>query len=449
MGKVVTWLWYPLVLTIPFSVRLFITGPTGFAEYQSVFLYASDIVLLCFVLSMLPKLLQSFKTLPGKRSLLIFLGFAVVSVVSCSLLVVGAVAFARLLLFVFAAIGGGALLRESRVLKTTLVLVSLLALFQATVAIMQFTAQGSVGLKMLGESPISVADPGTAKVTVEGAHLIRAYGTLPDPNILAGFLLVGLLALGYLFLKADKGLYVDAFDITKSISANFQRYLSSWLLYARIVTASAMFIVLMGLIFTFSRSGWASAALSMVLLLILAGRNSVRATGRFVALLLIIGGVLLFFFSSLILPRTSLRAAEPSVSYRLEYAHIGLETTVAHPLFGTGIGNQVQTSFDEGRYAVHGMKRAWEYQPVHNLYLLIASEIGIIGALAFCFFLVIVMKRLATQKSLEAAFALSLLAGLLMFGLFDHFLWDLQAGRLMFWLAVALSLSQKPSSFNG
>lgn len=442
MQKTATYLWYLLVLTLPFGIRTFISGPASFNEYASIFFYASDIAMILFVALVLPGLLKDVRALPWKGTLLAVVLLAGVSVLSSSSPALSLVAFVRLMLCVGVAAGARRLLRESRVLHTTLVLIGLLALFQGTVAIMQFTGQGPLGLGVLGESPISIADPGTAKVTVEGAKLIRAYGTMPDPNILAGFLSVGLAALAYLFIKADKGLYIDSWDNARSISVNFQSYMMSKLLYGRIVASAAMCIVSMGLIFTFSRSGWASAALGMMLMLILSARVSVRAAGRFLALLLILAGSLYYFFAPLITARASLSADEPSVSYRVEYTKIGLESIGAHPFSGVGIGNQAQASVAEGRYAAHGMTRGWEHQPVHNLYLLIASEIGILGALAFCIFLVIVMKRLIPDKSLEAGLALALLVSLLAFGLFDHFLWDIQAGRLMFWLAIGVALSR-------
>jgi O-antigen ligase len=449
MQKIATYFWYLLVLAVPFGVRTFISGPASFNEYGSIFLYLSDIAVVLFVCLMLPGLLKDVRILPWKGTLLAFVVLAGVSLLSSSSFALSVVAFVRLGLLIGVAAGARRLLRESSVLYVTLVLVSLLALFQGAVAIMQFTGQGPLGLKVLGESPLSVADPGTAKITVEGAKFIRAYGTMPDPNILAGFLLIGLVALAYLFIKADKGLYVDAWDGSRSISVNFQKYLMSKLLYGRIVAASAMAIVSMGLIFTFSRSGWASVGLAMGAMLIVAARVSVRAAGRFLALLLILTGTLYYFFSPLIMARASLSADEPSVSYRVEYTKIGLESIGAHPLLGVGIGNQVQSSIGEGRYAAHGMTRGWESQPVHNLYLLIGSEIGILGALAFCIFLVIVMKRLVPDKSLEAGLALALLIGLLFFGLFDHFLWDIQAGRLMLWLAIGVALSRTDPGVKG
>jgi len=438
-------LWYLLLLTLPFSVRTFVSGPATFNEYASIFLYASDIALFLFVCAVLPGLFKSARALPWRGTLLAMLVFAGVSLIVASSLALGLVAFVRLLLCIGAAVGARQLLKDASVLNLTLVIIALLSLFQAAVAIMQFTGQGPLGLRVLGESPISVADPGTAKIMVEGVKLIRAYGTMPDPNILAGFLLIGLCALAYLFIKTDKGLYLDAFDQTKSISVNFQKYVMNRLLYGRIVASAAMFIIAMGLVFTFSRSGWACATLALVIMFISSARSAGRGAARFLALLLIIAGALYFFFSPFITARAGLSAGEPSVSYRVAYTKIGVESVIAHPILGVGIGGQVGASVAEGRYAAHGMTKAWESQPVHNLYLLIASEIGIFGALAFCIFLVIVMRRLVPDRSLEAGLALSLLVGLLTFGLFDHFLWDIQAGRLMLWLAIGIALSRTDS----
>jgi len=443
------YLWYLLILTIPFGVRFLISGPAPFSEYASIFLYASDVALILFTLSALPILIGDARGLRSRGSLIGFLAFALISVFVSSHVGLSLVALARLFLLAVAAVGARKLLGDNRVVIATCLLIGFLAFAQAMVAIMQFTAQGAVGLGLISESPISVFDPGTAKITVEGARLIRAYGTMPDPNVLAAFLLVGLCALGYLFLKADKGLYLDAFNQNQSVSVNFRRYLTSGLLYSRIVIAAAMFVVAMGLLFTFSRSGWAATALVMLVLLIMEMRRSLRSAGRFFALLTIMAGALYYFFSPLIIARASLSADEPSVSYRVAYGEIGLEMIGEHPLLGVGIGNQVQAAISDGRYEAHGMTKGWEHQPVHNLYLLVASEIGVIGALSFIAFLAIVMWWLVRQRgSSEASFAFALLLGLLAFGMFDHFLWDLQPGRLMLWLAIAVAIANGQQAIN-
>ena len=80
------------------------------------------------------------------------------------------------------------------------------------------------------------------------------------------------------------------------------------------------------------------------------------------------------------------------------------------------------------------------YQPVHNIYLLIYSETGILGITAFGLFLTFLIKDFIVNTKMEKLYHYSFLIMFLSFlfvGLFDHFLWTLQQGRLMFWLLCA------------
>lgn len=449
MPRINYWLWFALLLIAPFSVRTLIVGTDPFNEYLSVFLYISDIVLVLFVITLIPRIIPFARQAPAKFALFFFLTLAIVSLVSSSFAPESISAAIRLKLFVAAALGGAVLMVRRTAFIASAIVISIGALILATVGITQFTAQSAVGLKVLGESPIHVLDPGTAKITVEGATLIRSYSLMPDPNVFAGFLVVGLCALAYLFCTTDKGLYVDAFMPERSLQANARAYVKSPLLYARLVLAAAFFVVCMALVFTFSRSGWFSASVALIVFAVLQARVSIRSAARFGALLVISAGALYFFFSPLIMPRARVSTSEPSFSYRMEYAKIGVSQLTSHPLIGVGVGSGVSEGISEGRYAAHGMSHNWEHQPVHNLYLLIAAEIGVLGAAGFLVFVGIIKWRLLRQKgSIEAVFALSLLSGLLVFGFFDHFLWDLQPGRFMLWLAVALALAaiSRPSA---
>ena len=90
------------------------------------------------------------------------------------------------------------------------------------------------------------------------------------------------------------------------------------------------------------------------------------------------------------------------------------------------------------------MKNSWEFQPTHNLYILIAAEIGTLGLaafLAFVLFLVISNWQSVIGKfsgSLEIITNYQLLISILLFGLFDHFSWDLWQGQLMLWVILGI-----------
>ena len=81
------------------------------------------------------------------------------------------------------------------------------------------------------------------------------------------------------------------------------------------------------------------------------------------------------------------------------------------------------------------------YQPVHNIYLLVYSEIGIIGFVLFLLFigglLYEFVKRVKMRKMWDYSFLL-VTGSVLLIGLFDHFLLTIQQGRFVFWLSLAL-----------
>ncbi len=96
----------------------------------------------------------------------------------------------------------------------------------------------------------------------------------------------------------------------------------------------------------------------------------------------------------------------------------------------------------------------WHYQPAHNIYLLIASEIGVIGLLIFALFITQALKdgfcfnnnvsreTLLARKSLQHIL-IAIFVGFLIIGLFDHYFWTLQQGRLIFWLVLALIIANE------
>lgn len=75
---------------------------------------------------------------------------------------------------------------------------------------------------------------------------------------------------------------------------------------------------------------------------------------------------------------------------------------------------------------------SWIYQPVHNIYLLIAVETGIIALVIFLGFILIRLIRPITPITF-------LIIGFLILGLADHYFWTLHSGGVMFWLTLALA----------
>jgi O-antigen ligase len=107
----------------------------------------------------------------------------------------------------------------------------------------------------------------------------------------------------------------------------------------------------------------------------------------------------------------------------------------AHPFTGVGIGSFILELAD---YAIEGAS----IEPVHNIFLLAGSELGIVGLLlVICLFISIALIIVKTHKP-NAILASATLAGLGVISLFDHYLWTLAPGRIMLGLALGLWIGQ-------
>lgn len=281
----------------------------------------------------------------------------------------------------------------------TLVILLLVGLgVQAAVGVGQVIWQRPLGLP--GELALAPDQPGAAIVTVGAARWLRAYGLTSHPNVLGGFLGVGLV-LG-LPLLADRRLR-----------------LLWWLLC-------------LGWLLTFSRSAWLATALALCL----AGAWLVRyrpALRRSLALSLAgaacITALLLPLLSGQVVNRLDPQSTDSerrSISQRIELQAIALGAIAARPLTGIGAGNFP--------LAVVAYPQAGPPQPVHNIPLLAAAEIGVLGgALWLCLPLAagaLLVRRWSRLGSCSVVLVTAWLA-LALIGLVDFYPWGLEAGHLL------------------
>ena len=105
-------------------------------------------------------------------------------------------------------------------------------------------------------------------------------------------------------------------------------------------------------------------------------------------------------------------------------------------LFGIGLGDFTTWLAEQNPNLPRHM-----YQPVHNIYLLIYSEIGILGFALFLLFIAALfyefIKKTKLKELKHYSFFLVTLS-ILTIGLFDHFLLTLQQGRFVFWLVLTI-----------
>ena len=365
----------------------------------------------------------------------LFVLFLSISIFFASYKLLAIYNFIRLALLVLTALAIAGILKRNLVrLENILAILVGLAAFQSIIAFFQFLNQKSLGFWFLGESILGPEIPGVAKIVVAGGKILRAYGTFPHPNILAAFLLLGLFS-SYYFLFRNRETR-DNRKITKFRFVNFSHG----------VAALTVFLISLGLVLTFSRAAWVLGIFLTLFYIFLSKSYRLQTKYPLIILVFIFLSIVLIM-GWLIFPRAQISLTEPSVSQRISYNELGWRLIKNNP-WGIGLGNQVIYSVKNGFYQMLGMNQSWQWQPIHNIYFLIGSEIGVLGLLAF---LALMAKSLIFNFALREGsrpagqfLILMMFLALLLFGLFDHFFWTLQPGRLMFWLVLGIILGTTP-----
>lgn len=428
-------IFYLILFAIPFQTRKILWQQNWyFNEWQTVSIYFTDILLLllfsfwCFGHFLKPgQILNKFKNLAINFKnpdlyLVIFILISAVSIKNAQSIAWGLFTVIKLIefaLFYF-------YIKYYALLKFDL-FYSLLALFaggifQSVIAIFQFVSQSSIGLglQIFGEGFLKPDMSGVAVFFNNvGQKIMRSYGTTPHPNILAG----------YLFLSVFSFIAWYFYDKSRYSKTVEWLLLSLWaiVLFAFFTTFSrtVIFIAFAGLCF----------GTTFILLKEKYELNKVLEFKFRNIMLTLLITIFIFsvFYGQEILSRLSLSLHDEAVAFRMYYGKEALNSAVSW--FGVGAGNFVNWFMAHQPY-----HPKWFYQPVHNIYLLIYSETGLIGLVAFGLFLFMLLFNFIKNNRFQLA-SMSifvLFSSFLFIGFFDHFLWTLQQGRLMFWLVLAL-----------
>lgn len=354
------------------------------------------------------------------------------------------------------------------------------ALVQASVALWQFLAQSSVGLSFLGESYLGAHLPGIAKVILLDQVIIRPYGLFPHPNILASYLGLSILLL------------ISVPIILKSQLFHVEHFLR----FYRV----ALFMLTFVFLLAFSKS----AILSLFVVIIyiawqmfhvehscrddhksleeIVPRGTIgsgqplilncstwniykKYSQLFHVEHLLFGSILivLFLISALFLRSLdSYYFITQPIFERLFYLQGFLRMAQEHFWIGVGIGQSVLLM---PHFFVEKLLE-WQLQPIHNLFLLIWAELGVIGLVLFMricstwnkftsrvtLFHVeqseqapfddqtTVPRGTILRTDLAKIFARGILIYLLLTALTDHYYWDIQQGQLIFWSIGALAV---------
>lgn len=264
----------------------------------------------------------------------------------------------------------------------------------------QVVKESSVGglFWFFGERTFSLLTPGIAKGVWLGNVFLRPYGTFSHPNSLAGFSLVAIiLILGGKKLNPFKKLSV------------FLGFVLILLCFSRTVWLAGL---ILGICFAFSKMFFGLQN----------GSKNKKLSLSFPYLFSLVG-ILVTIFLFL---RTNIEIS--SFENRRKLAEYSFTIIKQSPLFGVGANNFIVSLAQKNT--------AWEWfywlQPVHNIFLLVASETGLVGLGFFLFFLWTSFKKRPRLPVLVA------LATILFTGLFDHYWLTLIQNQILFVIILGL-----------
>ncbi|MFH1186651.1 MAG: O-antigen ligase family protein [Candidatus Levyibacteriota bacterium] len=286
--------------------------------------------------------------------------------------------------------------RKLKNLAPIYLLMSFSVIYESVIATAQFINQGSLGglFYFLGERTFNGQTPGIANASLGGELVLRAYGTFPHPNVLAGFLVV--------FMA------VILTSMTKEKGARLFYY---W---------TALVVGTLALFLTLSRTSIIVWVFAMIFILLLK-----KGFGKKTNLALILTIILIlsfFLLSPLLLRFTHITFEDPSIYDRRILFDAGVAMFFKNPVLGVGFNNfLVNLPVFIKNISLHFL------QPVHNIYLLILVETGIFGFLAFLSLLFLTFRKIGKKSVFFPAFLI-----IIFIGLFDHYFLTLQQGQILF-----------------
>ncbi|HEX7042510.1 MAG TPA: O-antigen ligase family protein [Patescibacteria group bacterium] len=274
---------------------------------------------------------------------------------------------------------------------------------ESLLAFSQFLLHHSIGgiMYFFGERSFSSLTPGIANASINGQLVLRPYGTFSHPNVLAGFLLIGII-IAWHFLKNEKG----------------------FIKYFLLVSTS---LGVVGILISLSRTTiFLGIGILMIVLLRRLSKKWLLALLLFLSFVLILFPTLFYRF----MPSTF----EESAVERIQLFSAAWKMIFESPFFGVGLGNFIPS-----------LPSSSLLQPVHNIFALWTVETGIIGGTIMVWFVFGLIKKLfnlwkRSSIKIRQSLTLSILLGVsvVVLGMFDHYFLTLEQGQLLLGVVVGL-----------
>ncbi len=431
---------YLLLFTLPWQTRWIIKEGEingGYFEYGTYSLYASDILLL--ILLFLSSIylfknrskLKDFKITKFWYALAFLDLFVLISIFVASN---HYLAFYKYLYFLLG-IGLFSLIVYFPYNKSKALFSFFSALLiQALFAIVQFLTQVSPANKWLGMAKHDPIDLGVSVVEGMGSlgfveRWLRSHGSLDHPNILGGFLAMGLfMVISTLINRSSNASLREGDDYRRRIFK------------MNVVFYPLIILIIVGAFFSFSRAAWLAISVSLLLFMFIAVLKRDKLIQKYFLPVILYGGIVIFLIS---IPFGNLIEARFKGQGRLEYiskveriksVSLAKDVLKDNWLFGTGIGNYTLSVHDD--YVSD--QESYYYQPTHNTFLLVWSEIGVFGLISLLLFLIFIFFKSLSKNIL--IYKIPWLFAFIILLFFDHWWWSLHFGIIYFWLICGFAL---------
>ncbi len=411
------------VFLLPFQTKYIVFSAEQ--NYNEVAIYLNYVIVLFLSFLFFIYFYQKNKNTKNfeiPKHYLIIIGLDLFIFISIFVSPILSVSLFKYLLFLFSVSLFFVLLNFNINLRKILLFFILGVFLHSSVAVGQFFLQTDFSNKYLGGSLPDPSVLGTSVIELNEGRFLRSYGLLDHPNILGAVVFFALISVVFLLIKYN---------------FNFWQKISIYFIY---------FILLLSLLTSFSRSAWLAFSISFLIiffsLIIKKDKGIFQKFIPFLSYSVLFIVVFLFILNSFIFSRFNLdsRLEEKSINERVGQINYSREIIGDHLWFGSGLGAYHQTLLD-----ANPNLKTYEAQPVHNTFLLVFSEIGLWGFIFFVwFFLYLFKKSLAGENYF---INLSLFSGLLIFMIFDHWLWSLPFGLLFLFFILGISLNISSDSY--
>lgn len=435
LDRLISRLVYIFIFLLPWQTRYFlqigeING--GYFEYATYSLYVVDLFLLLIAVLSLWRAIALRQKIRLRLIWLLAAFLELLILLSAILGIDFNLSFSRYLWFL-AALFIAYLLSTSTVINRRVAwrVFLLSAILPAILGIGQFVNNFSLGNKYLGLAEKQPEIAGVSVVEYESDGIVwrqlRAYGPFGHPNMFGGFLAIVLVSAVIYFRRRESCSW-------------YQTHPRKFLVYSTVYLA----LLSLALVLSFSRAAVLAAVLAIVVYWFLAppyatwqlSRERYRVLGVLILFLLLLNFSLWPLWSARLSGDN--RLAIISQTERIAGYSQAQQLIKGNCLLGVGLGN-----YSQELTKAYPQEPAYYYQPVHNTWLLLLVEVGILGWLTVAALVSWVFLRGLKYRRAEVV---AMASGLLVLTMLDHWFLSLHFGYLFLGLIFSGMITGSISS---